>query len=69
MVEQEQLDNTMIEMDGTENKCESKHDRMTYTTPSACTSQLELSRVQQLAHILKTVCTKGSFVTESFAEQ
>ncbi|XP_006804291.1 gamma-enolase-like [Neolamprologus brichardi] len=27
VVEQEQLDNTMIEMDGTENKCELKPDR------------------------------------------
>lgn len=26
VVEQEQLDNTMIEMDGTENKCELNHD-------------------------------------------
>lgn len=32
VVEQEQLDNMMIEMDGTENKCESKHDGMTNTT-------------------------------------
>lgn len=28
VVEQEQLDNTMIEMDGTENKCESKDGRI-----------------------------------------
>lgn len=31
VVEQEQLDNTMIEMDGTENKCESKHDGREWT--------------------------------------